>query len=202
MNLRAALFAMVFSFPALVSAQSFTFNDPNSRDTVAFVLDAPLETINGLSNTLNGKLTVAGDKVSGELRVPVKSIKTGNGIRDGHLQNDRWLDAAKHPDIVVTFKDVALASKLEDGKPVTVDAKAKFTVRGVALEHPVKATLTYMKESDVTKIRAAGDLLRVRAKFAVPLEKHGIKRDGPLLLKVGEVAEVSADAWGSTKFTQ
>ena len=56
------------------------------------------------------------------------------------------------------------------------------------------------KESAETKNRAAGDLLRVRAKFRIPLEAYGIQRTEALLLKVAEVAEVSVDAWGSTQF--
>lgn len=185
---------------AQTDAQVFTFNDPNSRDTISFLLDAPLESINGLSNQVKGKITLAALKASGELRVPVSSLKTGNSVRDGHLQNERWLDAKKNPDIVVTFTDLAIPRKLEDGKPVTLTTKAKFKIRGVEKEHPIEVVATYFKESDRTKQRAPGDLLRIRANFKVPLLDHDIKRDGPLLLKVAEVAEVRVDAWGSSKF--
>ncbi|MBZ4422390.1 YceI family protein [Myxococcus sp. RHSTA-1-4] len=198
-----ALVALL-SLPALAAepaaAQSFVFNDPNSRDTVAFMLDAPLEVINGLSNALRGRVELKGNKASGKFQVPVKSIKTGNDTRDEHLRNDRWLDAAKAPDIVFEFADLALPSTLEPGKPVKLQGKGRFTVRGVTREEPVEVTATYLKESAETKHRAAGDLLRVRAKFQIPLEAYGIKRTEALVLKVGETAEVSVDAWGSTQF--
>lgn len=185
---------------AASAAQRYGFNDPNGRDTVAFVLDAPLETINGLSNSVTGHIRVdGGGKATGELRVPVSSIKTGNETRDGHLQNDRWLDAAKHPDIIALFDGITLP-ELEDGKPQRVDSKVRLTVRGVTREVPVQVLITRMKESEMTRKRAAGDLLRVRAKFQVPLAEFGILRDGPLLLKVAEVADVNVDAWGSTTF--
>ena len=205
---RHAVLMVVALLPLAVSAQqapapaaqTFNFNDPNSRDTVALMLDAPLEVINGLSNSVKGMATVQGTKASGRFTVPVKSIKTGNESRDGHLQNDRWLDAAKFPEIVFEFKDVVLPGPLEPGKPLKVTTKGKFTIKGVTREEPVEVTAMLFKESAETKNRAAGDLLRLRAKFKIPLEAYGIKRTEALILKVGEVAEVSVDAWGSPQF--
>jgi polyisoprenoid-binding protein YceI len=143
---------------------------------------------------------VKGAQASGKFQVPVASLKTGNETRDEHLRNDRWLDSAKSPDIVFEFTQLALPAALEPGKPVKLQGKGRFTVRGVTREEPVEVTATYLKESSETKHRAAGDLLRVRAKFQIPLEAYGIKRTEALVLKVGETAEVSVDAWGSTQF--
>lgn len=186
--------------PPAAPARSFVFNDHSNRDTVALMLDAPLEVINGLSNSIKGSVEVKGDKASGKFQVPVSSIKTGNSLRDSHLQNDRWLGAEKHPEIIFEFKDVVLPTALEPGKPVKLETKGRFTIRGVTREEPVEVTAVYFKESAETKNRAAGDLLRVRAKFRIPLEAYGIKRTEALLLKVAEIAEVSVDAWGSTQF--
>ncbi|MBN1205101.1 MAG: YceI family protein [Myxococcaceae bacterium] len=186
--------------PASSSAYTFVFNDHSHRDTIAFVLDAPLEVINGLSNEVKGTVVVKEGKASGKFTLPVKSIKTGNETRDGHLQNDRWLDAAKFPEIILEFKDVALPAALEPGKPLKVQARGRFTVHGVTREEPVEVTASYFKESAETKNRAPGDLLRVRAKFRIPLEAYGIRRTEALILKVGETADVSVDAWGSTQF--
>lgn len=202
------MLAAVLSFPATAAeptpapaaAKTFVFNDPNGRDTVMFVLDAPLEVINGLSNQVKGRVEVKGQKASGRFQVPVVSIKTGNDTRDGHLRNDRWLDAAKSPDIIFEFKDVALPAPLANAKPVTVKAKGSFTVHGVTREEPVEVTATYLQETAETKHRAAGELLRVRAKFQLPLESYGIQRTEALVLKVGEKADVTVDAWGSTQF--
>jgi polyisoprenoid-binding protein YceI len=208
MSARPVVLALAALLPLAVSAQSapaqsaqsFVFNDPNTRDTVAFMLDAPLEVINGLSNDVKGTAVVKEGKASGRFTVPVKSLKTGNETRDGHLQNDRWLDAAKNPDVVFEFKDVALPGPLESGKPVKLQTKGRFTIKGVTREEQVEVTAVYFKESAETKNRAAGDLLRVRAKFRIPIEAYGIKRTEALILKVGETAEVSVDAWGSTQF--
>ncbi|HVG64008.1 MAG TPA: YceI family protein [Hyalangium sp.] len=186
--------------PAPTQKQTFVVNDPYSRDTISFMLDAPLEVINGLSNTIKGTIVVEGTKASGKLAVPVNSIKTGNESRDADLLNDKWLDAAKYPELIVEFKDVALPAALEAGKPLKLQTKALFTIHGVTREEKVDITATLLKESADTKKRAPGDLLRVRAKFQIPLEAYKINRTGALILKVGEVAEVTVDALGSTQF--
>jgi polyisoprenoid-binding protein YceI len=185
--------------PAPSQKQTFIVNDPGTRDSITFMLDAPLEVINGLSNKVKGTIVVEGTKASGKLTVPVNSIKTGNESRDEDLLNEKWLDAAKYPELIVEFKDVALPAALEPGKPLKVKTKAQFTIHGVTREEPVEVTATMLKESADTKKRAPGDLLRVRAKFQIPLEAYKINRTGALILKVGEVADVSVDAWGSTQ---
>jgi polyisoprenoid-binding protein YceI len=194
------LSAVAQKAPAGNAKQTFVFNDEGLRDTVTFVLDAPLEMINGLSNQVKGSVTIENNKASGRMAVPVNSIKTGNESRDGHLQNEKWLDAAKYPDIIVEFKDLALPGPLESGKPVKLKTQGKFTIHGVTREEPIEITASYMKESADTQQRAPGDLLRVRARFQIPLEAYKINRQGPLILKVAEVADVTVDAWGSTQF--
>jgi polyisoprenoid-binding protein YceI len=186
--------------PAPAQKQTFTVNDPGTRDSITFMLDAPLEVINGLSNKVTGTIVVEGTKASGKLAVPVNSLKTGNESRDEDMLNEKWLNAAKYPDIIVELKDVALPAALEPGKPLKVQTKAQFTIHGVTREEPVEVTATLLKESADTRKRAPGDLLRVRARFQIPLEAYKINRTGALILKVGEVAEVSVDAWGSTQF--
>lgn len=188
------------SAPAVAGKQTFVVNDPYSRDVVTFMLDAPLEVINGLTSSIKGSISIEGNKATGKLTVPVDSIKTGNEKRDADLLNEKWLHAAKHPELIVEFKDVALPAPLEPGKPLKLQAKAWFTIHGVTREEPVDITAFLLKESADTKKRAPGDLLRVRAKFQIPLEAYKINRTGALILKVGEVAEVSVDAWGSTQF--
>ncbi|MFL5349598.1 MAG: YceI family protein [Hyalangium sp.] len=186
--------------PAASASQTFTYNDELHRDTVTFMLDGPLEVINGLSNQLKGSVTVQNSKASGRFTVPAKSIKTGNDLRDEDLLNDRWLDAEKTPDVIFEFKDVQLPEALEPNKPVKVQTKGNFTIRGVTREEPVEVTAVLFKESAETKNRAPGDLLRLRAKFRIPIEAYGMKRTKALILKVGEVADVAVDAWGSTQF--
>ena len=52
----------------------------------------------------------------------------------------------------------------------------------------MEVTAVLFKESAETKNRAPGDLLRLRAKFHIPIENYGLKRTEALVLKVGELA--------------
>ncbi len=185
--------------PAPAMAQTFIYNDELHRDTASFMLEGPLEVINGLSNAIKGTVTVQNGKASGRFTVPSDSLKTGNETRDGHLKSERWLDAAKNPEIIFEFKDLALPAPLENGKPLKLQAQGKFTIHGITREEPLDITAIYIKEGGDSKFRAPGDLLRVRAKFRIPVEAYGLKRTEALILKVGEVADVSVDAWGSTQ---
>ena len=54
--------------PAPAATSDFVFNDPNSRDTVTFMLDGPLEVINGLSNQVKGRSRCKDSKASGRFR--------------------------------------------------------------------------------------------------------------------------------------
>lgn len=185
---------------AASAAQSFVYNDDLQRDTVTFMLEGPLELINGVSNQLKGSVTVQNNKVSGRFTVPTKSLKTGNDQRDADMMSHTWLDATQYPDIIVEFKDMALPESLKPQKPLTVQTTAKFTIRGVTRDEPVEVTATLLKESADTKVRAPGDLLHLRATFSISIEAYGMKRNQALLLKVGEKAEGTVDAWGSTQF--
>lgn len=194
------LLTAVLLLPTVSLAQSYRFNDKLQRDTVNFVLNAPFERINGLSNALAGEVVVEKGSVSGSFRVPVKSLRTGIALRDEHLLGERWLHAEKHPEIVFSFKDLKLPAAMEPGKPVQLSAEGEFTVRGVKRTEKVQVTATLFKESEQTRFRAEGDLLHLTAEVKLPIESYGIQRTQALLLKVGDVANVTVDAWGSTRF--
>ena len=85
---------------------SFAYADNvNFKGNVAFFSDAPVEKINGTASA-KGKLALdvkALDKLKGAFSVPVASMKTGNDMRDQHLQGAEWLNAKKCPNIAFEF---------------------------------------------------------------------------------------------------
>lgn len=187
----------------LVAADTYNFTDANKRNTLRMELDAPIENIQAIANGIEGTVTVNGDKASGVFKVRVDSIKTGNDTRDEHLQNDKWLDAKKWPYLELSFKDVALQPGFKDSKTSqTVKAKGEFNVHGVKKTQEIEVKLDYMKESEITKNRAPGNLVRVRSDFEIKLADYnvatadsGVKK--LIGLKVGEVAAVRIDFVGT-----
>lgn len=187
----------------LVAADTYNFTDANKRNTLRMELDAPIENIQAIANGIEGSVTVDGDRASGVFKVRVDSIKTGNDSRDGHLQNDKWLDAKKWPYLELSFKDVALQPGFKDGKTSqVVKAKGEFNVHGVKKTQEVEVKLDYMKESEVTKNRAPGNLVRVRSDFEIKLSDYNVATSDSgvkklIGLKVGEIAQVRIDFVGT-----
>src|SRR5262245_2588429 len=168
------LFALLFATTSAYAAETFKFEDKNGRNTLLMELDAPIESIHAVANGIDGTVTIDGDKASGTFKVRDDSIKTGNDSRDGHLQNEKWLEAMKWPNLYFSFKYVVLPSSFKEGKTTTVKAKGEFFVHGVKKTQDVDVKLDYVKESEMTKKRAPGNLIRVRSEFEIKLADYGV----------------------------
>jgi polyisoprenoid-binding protein YceI len=182
----------------------FVVNDPSQRDTVRFVLDAPLEVINGFTNAVTGRLTEKESKLSGQFEVPVASLQTGIEKRDEHLRGEKWMDAKKFPKISFVFKALKLPDSFWKGKPLETQLKGKFTIRGKTREEKVKISLRYLPESEQTKKRLKGNLIKVKGSVSVRLANYGIAQSDSKLksilgLKVGEQADISVDLMATDK---
>jgi polyisoprenoid-binding protein YceI len=71
-------------------------------------------------------------------------------------------------------------------------------LKGVTKEITANATLTYLDESEQTKLRVPGDLLGVQATFKVKLSDFGVTNK-IVGQKVAEEVEVSVNMVGSNK---
>ena len=116
-------------------------------------------------------------------------------MRDGHLQSAGWLNSDTYPEITFEIKKVTDVKIVADNK-LTAKVTGNYTMHGVTKEVNADATLTYLDESEQTKMRAAGDLLGVQAKFNVKLSDF--KVDNKLVgQKVSEDIEVNVNVVGS-----
>lgn len=193
----ASLFAQGFKVKAS-GEQSFNFADKGGRNQATFFSTTPLEDINGLTNDVKGTVTFnVNDLTSlkGTIKVSVASIKTGINLRDEHLQSEDWLNAGDFPEVTFTIKSVSDIKILDDNK-AQAKIKGDFTMHGVSKEITANSTLTYLDESEQTKMRAPGDLLGVQANFNVKLSDFGVKNK-IVGQKVAEVVEVGVNMVGS-----
>ena len=178
------------AFPAISEADATTFrvrDDGKSKTT--FVSDAPLETMTGKTSKVTGSVSVDPSditKTTGSFQAPVVSLRTGNDLRDEHLQGDGWLDAKKFPNIYFEISEVILGKKgsaeLKPKKDAKVEVKGKFTAHGITKLVVANGTVNW---SDKT--------LRIKAKFPVTLEDHGISVPSIVRLKVANEIAVSVD---------
>ncbi len=180
--------------------QTFNFADRGGRNQASFFSTTPLEDIRGLSNDVKGKVTFNISDIKtlkGQISVSTASIKTGIDLRDEHLRSADWLDAEKFPEITFIIKRVQDVKQLGDNK-FQIKVVGDFTLKGVTKEVTADATLTYLDESEQTKMRAPGDLLGVQSTFNVKLSEFGVKNK-IVGQKVAEVVEVSVNMVGSNK---
>ncbi|WP_337864716.1 YceI family protein [Ignavibacterium sp.] len=180
--------------------QNFNFADKGGRNQASFFSTTPLEDIRGLSNDVKGTVTFNVSDIKtlkGKISVSTASIKTGIDLRDEHLRSGDWLDAGKYPEITFTITKVTDVKQLADNK-LEIKIVGDFTLKGVTKEVTATATLTYLDESEQTKMRAPGDLLGVQATFKVKLSDFGVTNK-IVGQKVAEEVEVSVNIVGSNK---
>jgi polyisoprenoid-binding protein YceI len=176
--------------PALAQADAKTFQVKGAK--AKFISDAPLETMVGTTDKVSGTLTVDPSDISkttGKFKVAVKSLDTGNDLRDEHLQGDGWLDAKNSPFLHFEITEVVLGKKasteLKEGKDTKVQVKGNFTAHGIT--KPVTAN---------GKVKWSGDQIQVKADFPVVLTDHDISVPSIVRLKVANEIAVSVDLRG------
>lgn len=147
--------------------------------------DAPVEQIDGYSTNVVG-YAVAGPKdtpaklAAGEWHLPVASIDTGNRMRNKHLTEANWLDAAKFPNIVfkvTEVKDVAVPKTDEKSGATVYDCTlvGDMTLHGVTKPMTITgATIAFRKGDETTAKELAGDLMMLTCKYTIKLSDFGV----------------------------
>jgi polyisoprenoid-binding protein YceI len=202
--------AMIKVNPEFAKAGTvFYVGDPRGRDNVTFKSEAPLEDIVGTSHTISGYLVfdpanpTKGGK--GELQVPVASLNTGIPMRDGHLQGEAWLDAEQHPMLTLMINDVKNVKEVKSSdeyQTYDVTIVGDLTIKGKSQTMEIPGRVTYLKESESTKRKMAGDLLAARAQFDIKLADFGVTgppNAGLIGSKVGESVTIDVSVMGTTK---
>lgn len=179
--------------------QSFDFKDPKGVNNAVFKLDAPLESINGSANGISG--TVSFDPANpaattGKIVVTTASLTVPNPMMNGHLHSDKWLDAAKFPEI--TFEAKSLANVKTEGNSTTADATGTFTLHGVSKEITVPIKLTYLQDKLSSRVpNLKGDLLVIRANFVINRNDFDINK-GQYEDKVSTTIDLSLSIAGAS----
>ena len=164
---------------------------------ISFDSHADVETIIGTTNVAKGEVKADLEKGTGSvsLTVPVASMKTGIDLRDEHLRGDKWLDAAKFPDITFVSKKVERV----DGAKSKVKVTGDFTMHGVSKEMVVAVDWRELNADQVKKAEfPEGRWLRFVAEFPVKLSDHGVKVPEGVGSKVNDTWNVKMAIFGGT----
>ena len=183
---------------AYAAPQTFDFKDPKGVNNAVFKLDAPLESINGSANGIAGSVLFDPENpatASGKITVTTASLIVPNPMMNGHLHSDKWLDAAKFPDI--TFEAKSFANVKTDKNATSADVTGIFTLHGVSKEITAPVQLTYLKDKLADRVpNMKGDLLVIRANFKINREDFDINK-GQYEDKVSPTIDLSLSIAGA-----
>jgi len=139
-----------------------------------------------------------------DLNVPVSSLNTGIPMRDEHLHGPGWLDAGAFPEINLEINEIKKAELIKEtdhSRTFELTAVGNFTLHGINREIDIPARITFLKESDMTRMRLPGHLLAVRADFTIQLADYEITgpEGMPIIgAKVGKEIKISVNLIGGT----
>ena len=184
---------------AFVASQTFDFKDPKGVNNATFKLDAPLEAFNGNATGISGNVTFdPADPAAtkGKIVVASSSLHVGNSMEQQHMLSDKWLDAAKYPEIVFEAKE--LKNVKTNGDTTTADITGTFTLKGISKDITVPVKLTYLKDKLGQRVpNQKGDLLVIRSNFSIKRSDFGIM-PGQVEDKVSDTIELTLSIAGAS----
>ena len=193
------LAVMALTGAALAAPQTFDFKDPKGINNAGFKLDAPLEAINGSASGISGTVTFDPENpgaTKGKIIVATGSMMLPNPMQKQHMLSDKWLDAAKYPEI--TFESKEFKNVHTTGDTTTADVTGTFTLKGVSKEITAPVKLTYMKDKLGQRVpNQKGDLLVIRANFTIQRGDFNIN-PGQFEDKVSNTIELNLSIAGAS----
>jgi polyisoprenoid-binding protein YceI len=184
---------------AFAPPESFDFKDPKGINNAGFKLDAPLESINGSASGVSG--TVVFDpsnpgSTKGKIVVVTSTLVVPNPMQRQHMLSDKWLDAAKFPEI--SFESASFKNVQTTGDITTADVTGSFTLKGVSKELTVPVKLTYLKDKLGQRVpNQHGDLLVIRSNFSIKRSDFNIM-PGQFEDKVSDTIEITLSIAGAS----
>lgn len=154
-NLIISAYFVVLLISTAITFSVFDHYEITNGHKIAFKSADPTGTFTKISGTIDFDENNL-DSCKFKITIPVKSIDTGNALRDKKAQTSEWFDATNYPNIKFTSKAVT-----KEGEKYKV--KGDLTIRGVKKE--VTIPLTYVKND--TKITFKGTFNINRISFGV-----------------------------------
>ena len=178
--------AAAIGFASVEAAQAAEFLVRAGNDNrVVFVSTATMETFEGKTNKMEGRLSVdpaaVKDSIGVHLEVDLASLDTGIAKRNQHMKSEH-LETNKYPKAI--FDGATLYgppnAKLEPGKPVTFDVEGTFTLHGVSRRLRIQIEATYTSPGRIA----------FHTTFPVALPDYNISRPQFLFLKLAETQQI------------
>jgi len=163
--------------PGALSADSikFDFRDSKKVNNVVFLMDAPLESINGTATGVSGTVSFDPAKpaaTTGKIVLATSSLHVDNPLMKKHMLDEGWMHVSKFP--TIEFVAVKMTNVKTSGTTIIATIAGKLTVKGVTKKVSVPVRLTYLKGMLIKRNRVPGDLLVLRSDFKIKRSDYGI----------------------------
>ena len=163
--------------PGVLSADSikFDFRDPKKVNNVVFLMDAPLESINGTATGVSGTVSFDPAKpaaTTGKIVLSTSSLHVDNPVMKKHMLDEGWMHVSKFP--TIEFVVGKMTEVKTSGTTIIATIAGKLTVKGVTKKVSVPVRLTYLKGMLIKRNRVPGDLLVLRSDFTIKRSDYGI----------------------------
>ena len=172
------VWALILSVaPGVLSADSikFDFRDPKKVNNVVFLMDAPLESINGTATGVSGTVSFDPAKpaaTTGKIVLATSSLHVDNPLMKKHMLDEGWMHVSKFP--TIEFVVGKMTEVKTSGTTIIATTAGKLTVKGVTKKVSVPVRLTYLKGMLIKRNRVPGDLLVLRCDFIIKRSDYGI----------------------------
>jgi polyisoprenoid-binding protein YceI len=163
--------------PGVLSADSikFDFRDSKKVNNVVFLMDAPLESINGTATGVSGTVSFDPAKpaaTTGKIVLATSSLHVDNPLMKKHMLDEGWMHVSKFP--TIEFVVGKMTDVKTSGTTIIATTAGKLTVKGVTKKVSVPVRLTYLKGMLIKRNRVPGDLLVLRCDFTIKRSDYGI----------------------------
>ncbi len=187
---------------ALAKPTRFEVKDAAFRNVIQFSSDAPLEKVVATSHFVTGWVEIDPQNLKGafkgEWEVDMRGFEMGPDSRQVKLR-ETLLSTAEFPG--ASFKadklTEASANELAAGKSVTARVSGTLVVRGVARRQEMAVKATYFPETDWTKKRLGGNLLKMSTTFDLTLSDVKFTIPDVLSGLLAPTLKVAVDAMGT-----
>ena len=181
-TIASLLLAIATCTAATAAPLSFDFKDPKGVNNATFKLDAPLEAISGSANGITGTITFDPANpaaTQGRIVIATATLHVPNPTMKEHLHGEQWLNSAVNKEI--TFEARTLANVKTTDDNTSADVTGTLTLNGKTRDVTVPVKFAYLKDKLAARTNGAmkGDLLVVRASFAIKRSDYGINPKAP-----------------------
>jgi polyisoprenoid-binding protein YceI/mono/diheme cytochrome c family protein len=182
---------MIVAIALSLAAAPTTFNVTSGE--VTFEIDAPLDTISGISRGVTGSATFDPaawtQSPQAKIDVDLTTFRTGIELRDEDLR-DQFFESSKFAKATLTLNGLERASvaALVDGTAAEAVANGTLSLHGVERPVQMKNLRAVLDQSP------AGQRVIVTGDFVVPILDHHITRPRRLIFKLGTDVKVHVRA--------